>query len=100
MKVMFPPGTYVYAWDVEINVDGLRGDENRPMPQNAESIERRAGSDAASIRFWLGLQSSQPIDEQTGDAMVLQQVVQRLAEWSPYARLMKYRTLPERSCRT
>ena len=34
MRAAFEPGTYVYDWDVEVDVEDLHGDESE-MPQDS-----------------------------------------------------------------
>lgn len=99
MRVAFEPGTYVYDWDVEVDVEDLRGDESE-MPQDADWVSLGPNSGEAAIRLWICISSPQQLTVSTGESMAVGQALERIAAWSPDAQLVSVRTFLNRSCRT
>jgi hypothetical protein len=98
MSVVCPPGTYVYEWEVEVDLDGL-GPDSQVMPKEAEWVELKMDG-KASVRFRFGITSPQPVDEDRGRKMAFGRAFAHCEVWSPNAQEITYRSFLNRSCRT
>jgi hypothetical protein len=99
MRASFEPGTYIYDWDVEVDVEDLTGDESE-RPQDADWVSLGPNTGEGGVRFWICISSPRQLDVPTGEAMAVGRALERLAAWSPDAELVSVRTFLNRSCRT
>jgi hypothetical protein len=95
MRKLFSPGTHVYEWEVEVDIDGLRSDV-RGIPAEAEWVGLVKGG-KGSARFRFAIESQQPLDEQAGARLAVGRAIRECVAWSPDAEVLGYRTFLNRS---
>jgi hypothetical protein len=95
MRKLCSPGTHVYEWEVELDIDGLRSDV-RGIPAEAAWVGLVQGG-KGSARFRFTIESKQPLGEEAGARLAVGRAIKECAAWSPDAEILAYRTFLNRS---
>jgi hypothetical protein len=98
MRKLFSPGTHVYEWEVEVEIDGLRSDV-RGIPAEAEWVGLVQGG-KGTARFRFAIESKRPLDKEASGFLAVDRALKECAAWSPDAEVIGYRTFLNRSCLT
>jgi hypothetical protein len=98
VRELLPPGTHVYEWDVDVDIDGLPNNI-RGIPAQAEWVGLVQGG-TGSVRFRFAIQSKQPLDEEASALLAVGRAIKECAAWSSDAEVLGYRTFLNRRCLT